>query len=65
VYLKGATHEQRAQFAKTTGDAMPRLLVDSARRGIYDVGDSAKASATILDAVVVAILLIICANVAN
>ena len=44
---------------------MPRLRVDSGSRGIYDVNTSDSSAVTILSVVVVLILLIVCANVAN
>jgi predicted permease len=47
------------------GSAVPRLLVDSASRGIYDPDTNSMQSAGILTAVVVLVLLIVCANVAN
>jgi predicted permease len=47
------------------GDAVPRLLLDSASRGIYDPDDNSRQSAGILSGVVVLVLLIVCANVAN
>ena len=47
------------------GSAVPRLLVDSASRGIYDPDTNSMQSAGILSAVVVLVLLIVCANVAN
>jgi len=44
---------------------VPRLDVDSGARGIYDVRSSDERSVTILSAVVILVLLIVCANVAN
>ncbi len=44
---------------------MPRLRVDSGSRGIYDVNANEIRSVSILSAVVVLVLLIVCANVAN
>ena len=44
---------------------VPRLRVDSGARGIYDVNTSDERAVTILSAVVVLVLLIVCANVAN
>ena len=44
---------------------VPRLLVDSGARGIYDVSTSDQRSVTMLSAVVVLVLLVVCANVAN
>ena len=45
--------------------AMPRLVVDSGARGIYDVNLSDERAVTILSVVVMLVLLIVCANVAN
>ncbi len=47
------------------GDAVPRLLVDSAAKGIYDPDADSSRSAGILGGVVVLVLLLVCANVAN
>ena len=47
------------------GTAVPRLLVSSGSRGIYDPDTNSRQSAGILTAVVVLVLLIVCANVAN
>ena len=44
---------------------VPRLVVDSGARGIYDVNVSDERAVTILSVVVVLVLLIVCANVAN
>jgi predicted permease len=44
---------------------VPHLLVESGARGIYDVNQSDERSVRILGAVVVLVLLIVCANVAN
>jgi predicted permease len=44
---------------------VPRLVVDSGARGIYDVSVSDERAVTILSVVVVLVLLIVCANVAN
>jgi predicted permease len=44
---------------------IPNLRVDSGARGIYDVNVSDERAVTILSVVVVLVLLIVCANVAN
>ncbi|HVL68625.1 MAG TPA: ABC transporter permease [Vicinamibacterales bacterium] len=64
-YLESLTEQQRSTSANRNRRDVPHLLVDSARRGLYDVDDRARTSATILNAVVIVLLLIICANVAN
>ena len=48
---------------KTT--AVPTLLVRSASRGIYDLDTTSSRSASVLGVIVVLLLLIVCANVAN
>ncbi|HXT70529.1 MAG TPA: ABC transporter permease [Vicinamibacterales bacterium] len=50
---------------KRKGDAVPRLLLDSAARGIYDPDLDSRKSAGTLSVVVVLVLLLVCANVAN
>lgn len=45
--------------------AVPHLEVDSASRGIYDPGTDDVKAAQILSAVVILIMVIVCANVAN
>jgi predicted permease len=47
------------------GHNVPRLLVSSGSQGIYDLDNAARRSASILGVVVVLVLLIVCANVAN
>jgi predicted permease len=44
---------------------VPNLRVDSGARGVYDVNVSDERAVTILSGVVVLVLLIVCANVAN
>ena len=58
--------EQRSlQSNQRRGDNVPRLLVTSGARGIYDFDPTSSRAASILSAVVVLVLLIVCANVAN
>ena len=47
------------------GDNVPRLLVSSASRGVYDPDSNSTLAATVLSGVVVLVLVIVCANVAN
>jgi len=47
------------------GNAIPELLVRSAAHGYYEIGPDQRKSAGFLAAVVVIVLLIVCANVAN
>ena len=65
AYLQSLAEQQRGSSSNRNRREVPQLLVDSGRRGLYEVDDSARTSATILNAVVVVVLLIICANVAN
>jgi predicted permease len=64
-YLNSLTEEERGAAENRNLRDIPRLLVDSGRRGLYDVQQDAIASAVMLNAVVALVLLIICANVAN
>jgi predicted permease len=47
------------------GNAVPRLIVSSASHGIYDPDTNSTKTASILSGVVILILLLVCANVAN
>ena len=58
-----ATTQSSSRFQNRT--QVPRLVVDSGARGIYDVNTADARSVRILGAVVVLVLLIVCANVAN
>src|SRR4051812_33822843 len=64
-YLGSLTPEARAQSRNKNRTAIPQLRVDSGSRGAYDIADSDRSSVTILSVVVVLVLLIVCANVAN
>ena len=64
-YLEGLSPEQRTMERNQDRDAVPGLYVSSGNRGIYDPGSSSSRSAAILGSVVVLVLLIVCANVAN
>jgi len=57
--------ESRSNSRYQNRTEIPTLHVDSAARGIYDVNVSDERAVTILSAVVVLVLLIVCANVAN
>ncbi len=48
-----------------TGVAVPPLLVDSGSRGIYDPNPDSTRQAVILGVVVLLVLLVVCANLAN
>ena len=64
-YLQGLSVEERAMARNQNRTAVPGLLVNSGSRGIYDPRSRTTRSVTILGAVVVLVLLIVCANVAN
>jgi len=65
-YFDGLTSEQRALSSnQRRGTAVPELLAASAAHGIYDFDTNSARAATMLAVVVVLVLLIVCANVAN
>jgi predicted permease len=57
--------QRKLQRNQREGDAVPELLVLPGARGIYDLDRTASRSASVLSAVVILLLLIVCANVAN
>jgi len=64
-YLKGLKDEERATASNQNRKDVPRLRVESGRRGYYDVHTNEWRSIAILTGVVAMVLLIVCANVAN
>ena len=65
-YQSSLTAEEKSlSFNRQRGDAVPELLVRSAAHGYYDIDPQAQRSAGFLAVVVVIVLLIVCANVAN
>jgi predicted permease len=64
-YLAGLSDSQRSLASNQNRTAVPRLVVESASRGVYDVNQTELRAASILSGVVVLVLLIVCANVAN
>jgi predicted permease len=65
AYLAGLSAEDRA-LSRNQGRAdVPRLMVSSAARGLYDTPQTAARGVAMLSVVVALILLIVCANVAN
>lgn len=65
-YMAGLTDEQRKLSRnQREGSAVPELLTLPGARGIYDLDRTATRSASVLSAIVVLLLLIVCANVAN
>jgi len=59
------TVEERAASSNQNRTEVPHLRVDSGSRGIYEVNANDTRSVTTLSVVVVLVLLIVCANVAN
>jgi predicted permease len=57
--------EKGLSFNRQRGDAVPELLVKSAAHGYYEIDPQAQRSAGFLSVVVIIVLLIVCANVAN
>jgi predicted permease len=64
-YLASLSPEERTRSYLQDHTQIPELLVDSGRRGIYDVTTADLRAVTVLTAVVALVLLIVCANVAN
>ena len=65
-YFAGLTDDQRKLSRnQREGTAVPELLVLPGGRGVYDLDRTSSRSASVLSAVVVLLLLIVCANVAN
>jgi predicted permease len=65
AYLKGLPESGRNTAVNRSRTEVPYLIVDSARRGVYDVNTNDVRTASILTTVVALVLLIVCANVAN
>ena len=65
AYLKGLPDEERARAVNRDRKDVPRLRVEPANRGVYDVNTTELRSVTILTIIVALVLLIVCANVAN
>ena len=64
-FMQSLTDEQRASSRNRDRREVPSLLAEPGDRGLYDVVPDALSTARVLNAVVVVVLLIICANVAN
>jgi predicted permease len=64
-YLASLDEAARSTAVNRRRTQVPRLEVDSAARGIYDVHTNELRQVTILSVVVGLVLLIVCANVAN
>ncbi len=64
-YMASLSDKERSRSGLRNRTQVPDLLVDSGSRGIYDVNTRDLDAITVLSAVVVLVLLIVCANVAN
>jgi predicted permease len=66
-YMAGLTDAERklSRNAERATTTVPQLVLRPASRGIYDVDRNTSRSAQVLSVVVVLLLLIVCANVAN
>jgi len=64
-YLGSLTDKERSASGNQNRTEVPRMLVESGARGIYDANSRDLRSVTILMVVVGLVLLIVCANVAN
>ncbi len=65
-YMAGLTDaERRLSRNQREGGSMPELLVLPGNRGIYNLDTTSSRSASVLGVIVVLLLLIVCANVAN
>jgi predicted permease len=64
-FLASLSPEERSRPYLQDHTQVPELLVDSGSRGIYDVNTTDIRAVNVLTAVVVLVLLIVCANVAN
>jgi predicted permease len=65
AYLKSLTPEEGATTRNRNRSHVPQLRISSASRGTYDISPNAIREAGIMEIVVVLVLLIVCANVAN
>ena len=65
AYVASLAPDVRSDSRNRNRTEVPHLRVDSGSRGIYNVNTSDSRAVTILSVVVVLILLIVCANVAN
>ena len=64
-YLEQLTPDQRRESGNQSLTAVPGLLADAGRRGVYDASPRSSRQAVILGVVVALVLLIVCANVAT
>src|SRR4051812_32108149 len=62
-FMASITEQERSLSRNLNKTAVPHLEVDSAARGVYEVGDNTRKSALTLSVVVGLMLVIVCANV--
>jgi predicted permease len=65
AFLSQRSPEEQSLFSPKDPSAIPDLLVSSGSRGIYDASSSEFRAVMMLTAIVVLVLLIVCANVGN
>jgi predicted permease len=65
AFLATRSPEERKEFAPKNSAAVPELLVDSGRRGLYDVDVADARAVAVEGGMAVLVLLIVCANVAT
>ena len=65
AHLASLPVEDRNRSDNLGRTAVPRLVVDSGRRGVYDTNPTQTTALAILGAVAALVLLLVCANVAN
>ena len=64
-YLAGLSAEARSTARNRSRKEIPQLRVDSGRHGVYNANTTDTRALAILSGVVILVLLIVCANVAN
>ena len=64
-YLESLSDEERSRSYNKSRTEVPRLLVEPGGRGFYDISTNEFRSVALLAVVVLLVLLIVCANVAN
>ena len=65
AFLAAASDKERSLSRNQGRTAVPQLLVDSASRGTYDADANHMRALSLLSAVAVLVLVLVCANVAN
>jgi predicted permease len=65
AYMSSLPAQERSRSYLRDRTQVPELIVDSGSRGVYDVETKDLRAVTVLSAVVLLVLLLVCANVAN